>query len=387
MRQYKVLHFPFGSTAGEELDNVVSARVTRVKDAESNSLELTLDNYNGRALSNGVFNVGVDDIVKVYAADGIVDTTNASHLLGVFFVKTHEILTKEQKVKINCGDNTYKMLNRIYGAIYDTATSAKDIIFNIVQNSDSDGTTQNGVTTVMDSTKSDGNAFDTFTYAVANKTAYEVVAELSESEFTGDDKTYLFWFDETGVFYWTYPGDTVDSYVIDYTDADVLDMKPDKNEADTISSIEYDAGKDLDGVTVLGLYHDPTSTSTNIKFKTMLDINKYVRFGIKSIYGLSDVEDATLLTVINNDDFVRLIKNEARSRAAKYISIYSHGRWEVKVIHKGRTFDMAALHTVQNSRRNVALPNLRIKRIVHKLNKGGWETNIQLEEDEDAIAN
>jgi len=72
---------------GEEIPNVTSVRVTRVGDAESNAAEITLDNYNGRAMdSSGGFQQRVDSILKIYAAEGFVDVNKSSHLLDTYFV-------------------------------------------------------------------------------------------------------------------------------------------------------------------------------------------------------------------------------------------------------------------------------------------------------------
>jgi len=94
-------------------------------------------------------------------------------------------------VKLICGDRTYDLLNRVYGGdFHGKGKSAKEIIFNIVQTIAADGTTQEQVPTAMASTQSDGSPFPAKDYTVANKTAYEVISELSQPDFTGDDRTY-----------------------------------------------------------------------------------------------------------------------------------------------------------------------------------------------------
>lgn len=372
------------TSALTKLTNVISVRVVRTSDIKNNSLEVELSNRNGEAMENGEIKYLTDNYIRVYIADGLVDVNDVSHLFGIFFIKTPTLTSENKRVKLECGNNTYKYLNKVYTAD-NVGKTSREIIYNVVQVGDSTGLVQNNVTTVMDTTKSNGQPFKIINYAAANKTMYEVVSELSQPEFTGDDKPYLFWVDEFGKFYWTYPTNTLDEYVISYSSTDVLSMKTTKNDAETISSIIYDAGYDLEGVSIVNLYHSPTSTSTNIKYKTMLDINTFVRWSLKNQYGLANVENSTLLSVITNDTFITLVKNFADARAAKYISVYSRGKWQATVEMKGAKYTMSTLHRVVDALNYIASVNLRITRIVDKFDKNGWTTSLELEEDVDKI--
>ena len=383
-RQYKAYHFIAGSTEGIEMTDVLSIRVTRVKDAKSNSAEILVNNYNKGAFIGGDFKYNTDDIVKIYATEGLVDITDGTHLLGVFFIKNHDVQSDNRSVKLVLGDNTYKLLNRVYSGDFTTLT-ARDIIFNIIQVADSDGLNQNNVTVSMDTLQSGGGAFPLIEYAASNKTAYDVIHELSQPEFTGDTRAYIFWFDESGVFYWIYPGQTVVG-TLTYGGADMISSSFTRNEAETISSIIYNAGGNLNGGTILELYHDPSSTSTNIKYKTMLDINQAVRIIFKNLHSLADTTNATLLTAVTNDEFEAAVNILARSRAQKYISVFSRGLWEAKIDSTGMRYTMGALYTVVENINKFSPPSLRVSRIVHTMDKNGWNTQLSLSEDTDEIA-
>lgn len=385
-RDWKVYHTSVSEGTITLLDNVVNARITFNSDAKSNSVEMVLNNNAKKCFKNGEFIYQTDDFLTIYAAEGFVDITNPDHLIGTFFIKNHKITPDIKHITIEAGDNTYKMLNKVYSGDFpsDAGQTSRSLIFNVVQVADSNGLTQNAVTTSMVSTKSDGGSFPVISYAASNKTNYDVVAELSQPEYTGDNRTYLFWYDEFGKFYWTYPS-MVSTGTLTYGSGDVISMKFDRKESETISSIIYNAGKNLNDITITNMYHDPTSTSTNIKYKTMLDINQYIRNNIKKAYSLPDVENETLLNVVTNEQFESLVENACNGRAALFINKYSRGLWEADVAVKGQKITMSSLYSLVDNITGFAPPNLRVVRVVHIINKNGWNTQINLEEDSDEV--
>ncbi len=368
-RDFKVELFRGGISYGY-VKNVKSCRVTLTSKAKTNSLELVVNNRANYLTDGGDLRFQQDDIIKVYAAAGIVDTSNSDHLIGTFFVKNFELQPEGKSMKLICGDHTFDLLNRIYFST-GTAHTARDNIFNIVQTVNEQGYTQNSIEVDMPLTKHDGDPFKEIQYPSATKTAYVCVNDLSQQEMTGDDREYLFWFDENNKFHWKYPNNDVMGNIIYGLDP-VLSMQGGLSESDTISSVIFNCGTDLNGTGITGFYHDDTSYSTNIKNVPMIDISRDLKFLHKA-----EIDAGTYTNSMLIDDAVLL----GEGRARRIISNVGTGTWKSTVKVRGQKYPMSAVYIVGDVTNNFAPQRMRLKRVVHTMDKNGWSTQLELEQD------
>lgn len=368
MKQWKVYYFEFGDTQGTELKNLVSARVTKERKATSNVCELILSTSYSDFLSDGDLKYKPDETLKVYANDGLVDVNNASHLMGVFTIQNPEITPDARTITLQAMDKTYDVLSKIWLA------DVNDTLPNIIQNMYDWITNTRGAATVIDSTRSDGSAFTNIEYFSAMKTAYEVMQEISQPNYTGDDREYLFWVDENGVLYWTYPGQTPLEQRFTYGSAEVVRLKAGRTESNVVSMIIYNAGKDLNGNNFVDFYLDPNATQIKgrMMYQEMLNISK-------------DLQETTFWTTATNEQVQNELKRRAEDNCRRIVNAIGTGLWEVQLTTKGKRWQIAQLHNINAADFGFPTRPLRVNRIVHRFDKGGWETDLVFEEDVEAL--
>lgn len=362
---YSVYH------AGVELTNVVDVRITKTLNAKSNTVEIILNNYAQNLVVGGNVLYKPDDIIKIYAAP-IVDINNTSHLLGTFNILDITIQPDNKTVKIKCGDKTYVMLNKIF--VGDENRTINSLISLIVQRVNQDGSSNGGtVTTHIATTTSTGGGFPTIRFASAYKTAYDCIAELSQPENTGDKRTYLFWFDENGEFWWQYPS-LVPVSTFTYGVDPVLAMNVDKTEAESVAMIIYDAGTDKNDTEIVDFYVDPDAGSikNKMRYQPMTDISKLLKRQFTN--------DGTY-TAMTNDDFVDYCRAAAIARCTTIISKIGKGLWQATINVEGANYATGDLYTVAAPAHGFPSSNLRLERVVHTMNKNGWGTLLTLTQD------
>jgi hypothetical protein len=386
-KEWKVEWTPVGTTSSIDLTNVLDVRVTRVLKAKNNGLELTLDNYAGNVVEAGEFIIKPDDTIKVYASNGLIEKT-ADNLLGVFTVLNSEIMPDGRLLKIVCGDKTYLMLSKVY-AIRDKDATIDEHVAAIVQTVNETGLTQDPITLDIDSVRSDSSAMPSTRYTSAYKTAYDAIEELSQTQFTGDNFPYIFYFDEDNVYHWNFPGQTpeVDKFV--YGADPITAMKISKSEAESISMIIYNAGEDLNGSDRINFELDPSAGTikNRIRYNPWTDINQLVRQGLKDQYGMSDTENDTILLFISNDVFISLLDQIAIARCRAVFSKVGQGLWQSTVTVTGDKYTVGKFYTTSASELGFPPTNLRLERVVHSLNKNGWSTTLTLKEDPESENN
>lgn len=374
-RDWLIEYFPAGSSTGQTI-RPVTIRVTRTGKAKTNTAEVIIDLYNNSSyIVDGELTILPDEIVKIYAAQGDVDTTNSAHLLGTYVVLNHEIQSDARTVKIFLGDKTYNMLSKIWAG--DESATPNTIVNTIVQTINEDGSSATPITTDIDSTKSTGAAFSSIEYFSSYKTAYEAISEISQVDLTGDDRPYLFWFDENDKFYWKYPGQTLESDEFSYGVSPVLNMKIQKAESESIAMIIYNAGNDKNGDAYLGFYLDPEAGTIKkrMKYQPMTDISKQVT---------KDLTDAGTYAGTSNSDFQALLKARADARSRAIVQQVGTGLWEAKVTVGGTKWDFGALYNVDAVLVGFPKTPLRLNRIVHTMDKKGWVTTLEFLEDVEA---
>lgn len=373
-REYKAVYFRAGDTVGVEMDNVISIRVTRTLNAKSNSTEILLDNQNSTAVEDGEIIYKPDETIKVYGANGTIQTSNNAHLIGVYTILNHEIDPKAKVVKLNCGDKTYLMLSRVF--IGDEIGTVDAIVNTIVQRTNQTGAGAAEITTDIDSVRSDSSAFPTIEFTSVKKNAYECISELSQTNYTLDNRAYMFWFDENGKFFWKYTGQTPVGTLTDTADP-IVEMKISKTESQKLSMLIYDAGEDKNGSSIIDFYLKPDAGSITgrIKYHPMIAIAK----DLKRRYIAAGTYAA-----MSNNTFIENVTLEARAKAQAIVDKVGIGLWEVNAVSVGQKYDMGDLYQVSSPLQGFPATNLRLDRVVHRMDRDGWTTLLTLTEDPEA---
>ena len=351
------------------IPNVISARVERSMEAEGNILEMTVSNYAGAALSAGQIRYQPKDIIKIYAAEGLIDFNNPEHLFGTFVVKNQEIDASSKQITVTATDKTYQMLARVFIKPVDERR-VDEQIENIVQTVNEDGNSQTPVVTHIPSTNSKGEPFPKTTYTQRYDSAYELIARYSQPDITGDDLPYHFYFDENDEFYWQYPTDTI-AGLVRYGEEPVRTMQAAQKEAEQISMIIFDAGEDLNGDAIVGFEYNPFAEQIRggIKFQPMTDIARD-----------NPAKEDEL-----NSEYRDRMSSIAKARADNIMNRIGKGLWEITVNCTGSRFNIAGLYEIEMPGRGFQMRDLRCERIVHTFDKGGWQTRVTFVEDPEKL--
>lgn len=352
------------------LPNVLTLNCKRSTDAGSNALDITLHNHNNECYSGGQIKYLQNSILKVYAAEGFVNKSNPNHLIGVYTIQDYDEMADSNIVKLTCTDKTYNLLNKIF--IGDETGRINELVNTVVQRVNiGSGVGTTPVSTNIVAVDSENNPFPSLNIVSSNKTAYEMLIELSQVTSTGDDKNYIFWFDENEQFHWVYPSDTRAGTFV-YGKLPVIDIKTKRQETTTISTVFYNAGTDKNGSGIWRIYHDPLSSAFAQKYLPMTRIADDVRADLKR-KGTYDTMD--------NDVFIEKVLKLALPKAQAYLTQAGKGIWEATINTHGRRYDIGGLYDVQFGRNVVSTRKMRLKNILHKMSASGWESTLTLEED------
>ena len=379
-KEFKAIFFAPGDTNGTEMQKVSNMTLIRALNAKSNSAEILINNYAGESVQNGEVIYKPDGTIKVYAAEGNIDTTNPAHLVGIYTILNVEVQPVPKQIKLICGDKTFDMLSKVVTESW-TGKTAAYIIEQVVQriNQTGNGST---ITTHISQTKSDGNAFTAQDYTTVYKTAYEVIAELSQTNSTGDNKPYIFWFDENGEFWWKYMDETPAALEFEHG-VNIFDLKVQQQKSDTIAMLIYNAGKDLDDIDYIDFTFNETAPSIkgHIKYQPMLDISKEYRREIMITNSLSDTTSASILTVMTNTQFQTELNRRASNVGDKLINAVGTGLWQATCRITGQIIKPGDYHTVKAPNDGFISTPMRVERVQHTMNKNGWTTKLTLKED------
>jgi hypothetical protein len=263
------------------------------------------------------------------------------------------------------------MLSKVWAG--DKTLPLHTLVDNIVQTLSETGASAAEITTDITTTNSSGITLPTVTYFSTYKSGYDIISELSQTEYTGDNMPYIFWFDENNVFHWQYPDDTIDD-TLTYGVAPVIEMSIRKAETEALSMIIYNAGSDKNGSAVVYFYLDPNAGSikNKIKYQPMTDVSKRIR---------KNLEIAGTYTGMTNSAFITLLRNSAEGRCRAIIQQIGQGLWEAEVKVEGAKYNFGDFHTVTNSRNGFPATPLRINRVQHTFDKKGWQTTLTLLQD------
>ena len=254
----------------------------------------------------------------------------------------------------------------MYSTVLDTQTSP-ELIYNIAQNLDLNGIDQENVVTNIDVLRSDGSAFPVADYTSLWKTSYEVIQELSGTEYTKDKRDYLFWVEPNGTFNWVFPPSDVEDLELFYGDS-IKDMKHQRKDSETINMIIFDAGTDLEDTPIIDFEYNKIASQIkgSIKYQPYVTISKILK------------QDGS---ITDNTEFRNKAIEMGRSQANRRMRVANDGSEFTSCSIQGRKLNIAKLHKVKSEM--FPLRELRLDKIIHTINRNGWVTKLELIEDTD----
>lgn len=271
--------------------------------------------------------------------------------------------------------------------------------------------------------RSDGSAFPPLSMSKVWKPVYEWVDEISQvenlnttDELTGTllyGKPFMYYIDENNKFHWIEMQDTVssDNTIIIGTNTGVYSLKLTKSVFDTINFVVGRGGEDLYGNGTLNYYFEPTSKVKTLRMKVVgmteiasdlikqeISIGNLVENNTDGVFTYSGNRydrSGNVTASWNNTEYTtdstynKALREEIRIRikvkAQKIVSRLIGQRWKGTIEIKGSIITPGTMYQVTDYR--VGLYNLIIRcvDVKHIINKDGWFTTLQLEEDQDAI--
>ncbi|KKM91339.1 hypothetical protein LCGC14_1229500 [marine sediment metagenome] len=267
--------------------------------------------------------------------------------------------------------------------------------------------------------------FPTAVLAKVWKPVYEWINELSQIEFlnTSNELTgvsgvvygrpFLYFVDELNRFHWFETDNAVDETIIIGTTTGIYDYKLDKKVFDTINFIIYRGGKNLYGKGTLNYYVEETS---NVKTKKMrviamtdiaqklikqeVDAGNLILDNAQTVFtyeGNNYKSDAYGFTTVwgidttgfDDDDYNDTLETEifrlCELRARSLVKGLAHARYKGTINRKGSIVIVGSLLNVTNKDTGQDAELLRVMDIRDTINKTGWFTNMQIEQDQKAI--
>ena len=295
------------------------------------------------------------------------------------------------------------------GQLRDTVPN---IIKNIVGQISDKGDGTNDITTNnVATTNAGGGSFPTITYAQNFKPVVEWISELSQPDFTGDDRAYMFYVDKDNDLHWFYPTQTTSASIVEGTD-EIYSINLSRNNNKIVNMVIFNAGTDCNGNGILWYTWDKTTKSSTLKMKyvSMTDIAKMMFDDEIAAGNLAESSSGTIpykgklyyLTsssgttswnesYSSESDYKNKFRERAKAlgeaRGQKIVQRLGKLTWSGGVEVKGTTGCVAG-DLLSCTFPTLGLTNykLRIVDVQHTFGTNGWITTFQLEEDEEAIA-
>ena len=303
------------------------------------------------------------------------------------------------------------------GAIYDVDAKLKDSEGGFIQEARKATTEKGGVNS--------DTTFPTAILAKVWKPVYEWINELSQIEFlnTNDELTnvddivygrpFLYYVDEQNKFHWFETSDVEDETIVIGTTTGIHAYKLDKKVFDTINFIIFRGGEDLYGAGTLDYHIEET---TNVKTKKMkviamtdiaqklikqeIDAGNLILDNTQTVFtfgGNNYKADAYGFTTVwgvdttgfDDDDYNDSLRTEiskvGKIRARSLAKGLANARYKGILDRKGSIVTVGSLLKVTNKSTGQDSELIRVMDIRDTINKTGWFTSMQVEQDQEAI--
>ena len=386
--------------------NVVSARVQRALDAKANTFDITLNSDN--------VNFKVDDFIIIYFSNEPITRDDSERIMtGQIKEIEYDYTNAEQQVNIKGYDYSYLTLNQVAAQKFSISDgkTAPDMIKTLISLAtlSTDGTGESSIST--DNVATEPYHLDEFpvaSYTSDYKKLLDVIQEISQPEYTGENKAYRFFLDINDDFHWFHPDNTD---IVGFTTAKpstpgLLDYSFEKNTDDVVRAIFADCGRNLFAGTILDYAINPFSDGEGNTIKSYHDITdslftsefragnliedetgQFLKNG-KSYSASGYPLTTTWGDSVNddneyNDSFVEQAKKKANARMKAFFQKSGSGAWEGTLTYYETNIGPGDIINVQFPRVNNELSNidLRVVDVRHEMGQSNFIV-IDLEEDE-----
>ena len=188
---------------------VLSLQISKGSEATKNTLTLELQNHNG-VLNTQNFEMNNSSIIVWMDWDSV--STSEEPIISTTLSSISYPMENngKYKLKLKGTDKTGMLLSKLWAEAIteDTSFDASDAIVNIVGHlNDLDGDSISDLTTTnVATTKADGSAFPKpISISKIWKPGYEWLNDLSQTDYTGEDRPYVYYIDANNDLHWHYP--------------------------------------------------------------------------------------------------------------------------------------------------------------------------------------
>jgi len=203
---YKILHTDVDGVETNLNQYTLDFNISKGTEAKKNTITLNLTNANSKL--NDINFITDDSSIKCYL-DWNPITTQDPIISSTLNALSYGLDNKgKAKQKLKATDKTGLFLSKLWSQSIQQSSSikvdaaVKQVIGHINDFDTGTSVTTNNVAT----TKADGSAFDIdVDIAKTWKPGYEWLNELSQPNYTGEDRPYVYWVDEDNDLHWTYP--------------------------------------------------------------------------------------------------------------------------------------------------------------------------------------
>lgn len=238
----KIVHNKPDSSAQTILNNYVTqSEISFTSEAKKNRAIITLVNRYG---SLNALDFKLEDNILIYL-DTTPITTQSPIMTALITKIEHKVDGSHRYIKLTCNDKTGVLLSKAWAMSYTSQNPKKvnQVIENVIGHTNPTGGTQITVNNVA-STKSDGSAFTVdVNMTKIWKPVYEWIQDLSNTEYTGEDRSYVFYVDYQNDLHWSYPFQKPDIYLDGGIDDSVTTINVDSTSGypdNGILQIEYE---------------------------------------------------------------------------------------------------------------------------------------------------
>lgn len=408
MAHYKIIHRKLsgGNYIDTELTGFISATIELGIGKQANRFEIVFPKPRP--------DINQDDYIIFYKSDFPLTTLSSDKIIFFGQVKRYKYKNdgKSQKVTIEGYDYTYLVLQK-QEVVRGQNETVPEIITKILKriSLSLDGSGQSAIdTSGIATTRSDGSAFPVIDNFVSNfENVYDVILKLSDPQYTGDTKTYLFYIDSDNVAHWYHPDDStyLSGVTLNKFSQGLLDYSFETSTEGIPGILIVDCGIGLAGstVTTWGINPYVKSMTTRVSVhkelaRSMWDLEKVRGNLVKDSNGLFSDENGNkysasgyplqvepTVTVNNDSEYISWFNDKVRQLgnvvANKIFATFGTGYWKGSMSFRDTTLRQGQLVTVNFPDVHIQLSNkpLRIAKVRISFGKNIF-TTIELVDDE-----
>jgi hypothetical protein len=382
-----------------------------------------------------------EQAVEVYAKydeEGTdIDTSSTDNLVfsGRVVEYDAEYDADKTSIKLKCSDSSYIALNKLF--VGDETDTPPNLIMHVIsyvndtidepEKQISAALVSNGGFIADEKTNANGDGSFTFNSKQISKVfkpAYEVLQELSQTGYTEDGEIpYRFHIDKQNRFHWFYPSDSAahvlnvgsttaqsatythpvteeEEFVDDSNIHHITQVKLKKAVYEVTNFIIYKAGEDLNNVQILHFKYDDSTGAPVVKdsFRNWENIARELKVAEENIGNLA-LDNGDIYTIVDtnsvtswgvaytdadeyNDAFIVEARRKASAQASAEFKKTGSPRWKGSIELKGSDlFDANDGIIFTSNVHGIQRVFLRVTDVQHTIDKGGWFTTIQVEEE------